>query len=159
MPGKVIRFCFNGTKGRVEHTMVEAIYVNGTNTVQGGIKEGGVTTPRKSLCAARRALLDPWRGDGEHAGGDKVMLDDIFLPNPAERKYLEQRMNAQALSLVASQPIAGSRRSSSQDRRSRHGSQSTRIRANAKHDHAASDDQRGYRWFPGISEIRALPPS
>ena len=31
---------FNGTKGRIEHTIVEGVYVNGTDTVQGGIAEG-----------------------------------------------------------------------------------------------------------------------
>ena len=78
---------FNGTKGRLEHTIVESVYVNGTDTVQGGVAEGGVTTRVIPLRGAARDVV-PWSAAGDHGGGDRLMLEDIFLPDPAEDKYL-----------------------------------------------------------------------
>ena len=78
---------FNGTKGRIEHTIVESVYVNGTETVQGGIAEGGVTTRVIPLRGAARDVV-PWSAVGDHGGGDRLMLEDIFLPNPPADKYL-----------------------------------------------------------------------
>jgi predicted dehydrogenase len=78
---------FNGTKGRLEHTIVESIYVNGTDTVQGGIKPGGVTTRVYPLRGPMREV-EPWTGAGGHGGGDAVMLNEIFGANPAADKYL-----------------------------------------------------------------------
>jgi len=77
---------FNGTKGRLEHTIVESVYVNGTETVQGGIAEGGVTTRVIPLRGTAREVV-PWSAVGDHGGGDRLMLEDIFLPEPAEDKY------------------------------------------------------------------------
>jgi predicted dehydrogenase len=78
---------FNGTKGRLEHTIVEQVYVNGTATVQGGIQEGGVTTRVVPLRGAPRTV-EPWTGEGGHGGGDQVMLRDIFQPDAPADKYL-----------------------------------------------------------------------
>ncbi len=77
---------FNGTLGRVEHTIVEQVYVNGTDTVQGGIADGGITTKVIPLRGEAREL-EPWTGTGGHGGGDKVMLDEIFLPSSPADKY------------------------------------------------------------------------
>ncbi len=77
---------FNGTKGRLEHRIVESTYINGTNTVQGGIAENGVTTRVIPLRGAPRDI-PAWTGTGGHGGGDKVMLDEIFLPAPEPDKY------------------------------------------------------------------------
>jgi predicted dehydrogenase len=71
---------FNGTKGRLEHSIVEQVYVAGGNMVQGGIAEGGVQTRVMPLRGAPRQV-EPWTGTGGHGGGDKAMLDDIFLPD------------------------------------------------------------------------------
>ncbi|HEX9784389.1 MAG TPA: Gfo/Idh/MocA family oxidoreductase [Opitutaceae bacterium] len=81
------QIAFNGTKGRLEHSIVESIYVSGTDTVQGGIAEGGVKTRVIPLRGAAQDI-EPWTGTGGHGGGDKVMLDDIFLSNPPPDKYL-----------------------------------------------------------------------
>jgi predicted dehydrogenase len=71
---------FNGTKGRLEHSI-------------GAPKPGGQPVSG----AARIALIplrgpareiEPWTGVGSHQGGDKVMLEDLFLPSPAPDKYL-----------------------------------------------------------------------
>ena len=78
---------FNGTRGRLEHTIVESVYVNGTDTVQGGIAEGGVTIRIVPLRGAARDI-QPWTAVGDHGGGDRLMLEDIFLPEPPADKYL-----------------------------------------------------------------------
>ncbi len=78
---------FNGTKGRLEHSIVEKVYINGTDTVQGGIQDGGVTTKVYPLRGPVREVR-PWTGAGSHGGGDAVMLREIF-GSPAETdKYL-----------------------------------------------------------------------
>jgi predicted dehydrogenase len=78
---------FNGTKGRLEHTIVEQIYVSGTNTVQGGIAPGGITTRIVPLRGPAR-VIEPWTASGGHGGGDQVMLDEIFRPGQTSDKYL-----------------------------------------------------------------------
>lgn len=78
---------FNGTKGRLEHTIVEQTYVNGTDTVQGGIADDGITTRVIPLRGSPRKL-EPWTGVGGHGGGDKVMLDEIFLSDAPADKYM-----------------------------------------------------------------------
>ena len=78
---------FNGTQGRIEHAMVESVYVNGTETVQGGIADGGVTIRVIPLRGEARTIV-PWSAEGDHGGGDRLMLEDIFLPNRAVDKYI-----------------------------------------------------------------------
>ncbi len=76
---------FNGTKGRLEHTIVEQIYISGTGADQAASDR--VSTRVIPLRGGVRQV-EPWSGTGGHGGGDKVMLDDIFLPNPQQDKYL-----------------------------------------------------------------------
>ncbi|MBI5382988.1 MAG: Gfo/Idh/MocA family oxidoreductase [Opitutae bacterium] len=93
------QIAFNGTKGRLEHSAVESIYVNGTDSVQGGIKTGGITTRVIPLRGAARDFT-PWTASGGHGGGDKVMLDDLFLPTAPADKYLraaDERAGAASL--------------------------------------------------------------
>jgi predicted dehydrogenase len=78
---------FNGTKGRLEHTIVESVYVNGTETVQGGIAQDGVKIRVIPLRGSARDLT-PWHAEGDHGGGDRLMLEDIFRPENAADKYL-----------------------------------------------------------------------
>jgi predicted dehydrogenase len=78
---------FNGTKGRLEHSIVESVYVNGTETVQGGVAEDGVKIRVVPLRGAGYDIK-PWSAAGDHGGGDRLMLEDIFLPSPAADKYL-----------------------------------------------------------------------
>lgn len=78
---------FNGTKGRLEQTTTERIYVSGTNTVQGGLADGGVKTRILPLRGPARDI-EAWSAEGAHGGGDNVLLDDLFLPNPPADKYL-----------------------------------------------------------------------
>lgn len=78
---------FNGTKGRLEHTIVEQIYVAGTNQVQGGVAKDGVKTRIIPLRGAPRDI-EPWSGEGSHGGGDAVMLADLFSLESKPDKYL-----------------------------------------------------------------------
>ncbi|MBE2212545.1 MAG: Gfo/Idh/MocA family oxidoreductase [Opitutaceae bacterium] len=80
------QIAFNGTKGRLEHSIVEQIYTAGTNQVQGGIAEGGVKTRVIPLRGPAKDY-QPWTGTGGHGGGDKALLDDIFVINPPADKY------------------------------------------------------------------------
>lgn len=77
---------FNGTQGRLEHSIVESVYINGTETTQGGVAQDGV---RIRLIPLRGAAQDltPWSAAGDHGGGDRIMLEDIFLPSPPADKY------------------------------------------------------------------------
>ncbi len=78
---------FNGTLGRLEHTVVERAYMSGDGTVQGGLARGGVTTRTLPLRDSPTEHT-PWKSEGPHAGGDKLMMEDLFLPNQPADKYL-----------------------------------------------------------------------
>lgn len=81
------QIAFNGTRGRLEHSIVEQVYVNAGGGVQGGIAAGGITTRLIPIRGAAQTI-EPWKGEGGHGGGDTVMLDDIFLPSPPADKYM-----------------------------------------------------------------------
>lgn len=92
---------FNGTKGRIEHTIVESVYVNGTETVQGGVADNGVSIKVIPLRGTPRELK-PWSAEGDHGGGDRLMLEDIFLPSPTPDKYLraaDERAGASSIAV------------------------------------------------------------
>jgi predicted dehydrogenase len=78
---------FNGTKGRIEHSIVESVYVNGVESSQGSIAPDGVKI-RVVPLRGQGYEIEPWSAEGEHGGGDRLMLEDIFLPHPAPDKYL-----------------------------------------------------------------------
>lgn len=71
---------FNGTKGRLEHSVGAPL--------PGGRPAKGV--PRISVIPLRGPAreIEPWTGVGSHQGGDKIMLEDLFLPSPPADKYL-----------------------------------------------------------------------
>ena len=78
---------FNGSLGRIEHSIVEQVYVSGADMVQGGTAKNGVTT-RVIPLRGEAQDIEPWRGEGGHGGGDSVMLDALFLPQAPEDKYI-----------------------------------------------------------------------
>ena len=78
--------CFNGTKGRLEHVMQEKVSVNGDGSVPGALKSDGTTIKIYPLRDAAYSV-PIWSGEGAHGGGDKVMLDDLFLPVKPADKY------------------------------------------------------------------------
>lgn len=75
---------FNGTKGRIEHSIVEQAGVAGADETQGKIKDDGVTTRIIPLRGDPREI-EPWTGTGGHGGGDDVMLTEIFGDAPADK--------------------------------------------------------------------------
>ena len=104
---------FNGTKGRIEHTIVEGVYVNGTDTVQGGNRGRRRDHTGHSAARPARASSRPGPAPASHGGGDHAMLKDaIFLPVPPVDKYLrasDERGGAASDSRSASRPTAASR--------------------------------------------------
>lgn len=104
------QIAFNGTKGRLEHGMVEQIYVAGGDMIQGGVDDDGVTIRVIPLRGAVREVT-PWKASGGHGGGDKLLLDDIFLRDAPADKYLrttDQRGGAAsiAVGVAANQSMA-----------------------------------------------------
>jgi len=82
------RIAFNGTKGRLEHGIQEKVYVFGDGSTPGAVaKEGTYIRIFPLRAPAYEVPLWP-AGQGGHAGGDKVMLDDLFLPTKPADKYL-----------------------------------------------------------------------
>lgn len=78
------RIAFNGTKGRIEHSIVEQAGVAGADETQGKIKDDGVTTRIIPLRGGPREI-EPWTGTGGHGGGDDVMLTEIFGDAPPDK--------------------------------------------------------------------------
>lgn len=75
---------FNGTKGRIEHQVVEAAFVAGASRAQ----EDDKISTRVIPLRGKPRELEPWTGAGGHGGGDAVMLADIFDPNAAKDPML-----------------------------------------------------------------------
>jgi predicted dehydrogenase len=73
---------FNGTKGRLEHRIVESAGVAGANEVQS--KSNNVQIRVIPLRGNPRDI-EPWTGTGGHGGGDDVMLKEIFGDAPADK--------------------------------------------------------------------------
>jgi predicted dehydrogenase len=79
---------FNGTKGRLEHGIQEKVTVFGDGSTPGAVKPGG-TYIRVFPMRAPAYEVTLWpEGEGGHGGGDKIMLDDLFLPQKSADKYL-----------------------------------------------------------------------
>jgi predicted dehydrogenase len=91
---------FNGTKGRLEHKMEEKMNLDSDASKPGAVKaEGTYIRVYPMRAPAYEVALWP-AGAGSHAGGDKVMLDDLFLPTKPVDKYLraaDQRAGAYSI--------------------------------------------------------------
>ena len=104
------QIAFNGTKGRLEHSIVEQIYMNAADgdDKQGAIKAGG-TVVRVIPLRDPATEHTPWKGTGSHGGGDVVMLNDVFLPNPPADKYQrdsDERGGAESILIGAAANIS-----------------------------------------------------
>ncbi|HEX2852686.1 MAG TPA: Gfo/Idh/MocA family oxidoreductase [Opitutaceae bacterium] len=75
---------FNGTLGRIEHSTVEKVYE--PEAAKAGGLEKGITIRVIPLRGPARSIT-PWVSEGGHDGGDKPMLDDIFLPSMPPDKF------------------------------------------------------------------------
>lgn len=84
---------FNGTKGRLEHRIVEQAGAAGAGEVQS--KSAGVSLRVIPLRGAPRDI-EPWTGTGSHGGGDDVMLGEIFGDAPVDkyRRAADERAGA-----------------------------------------------------------------
>ncbi len=78
---------FNGTQGRLEHKCEESIYVSGDGTVPGALVGDG--TYIRIFPLRKPAYEVPiWQSEGGHGGGDKPLLEDLFLPARPADPYL-----------------------------------------------------------------------
>jgi len=84
---------FNGTKGRLEHRIVETGGSAGAAVVQSASE--GVSIRVIPLRGQPRDIT-PWTGAGAHGGGDDVMLNEIFGTAPADkyRRASDERAGA-----------------------------------------------------------------
>ena len=80
------QIAFNGTKGRLEHEIVEQAFTAGA-TLPPGAEKDRVRTRLIPLRGTPQEL-EPWTGTGGHGGGDNVMLSEVFgtaAPDPYKR--------------------------------------------------------------------------
>lgn len=84
---------FNGTKGRLEHRIVEKVGAAGAGEIQS--KSAGVYTRIIPLRGEPRDI-EPWSGVGSHGGGDDVTLTEIFGDGPADpyKRISDERAGA-----------------------------------------------------------------
>ena len=87
MPWEGYMVTFNGSKGRLEHICQETVYVSGDGSVPGQLVPEGTTTRIYPLFGSGYEVKI-WQAEGGHGGGDPILLDDLFNPNPATDKYL-----------------------------------------------------------------------
>lgn len=77
LPWEGYRIAFNGTKGRIEMTVIEKSYVNsGGEKSQEGALKGQSITVFPMFAAPYEVGIE--EGIGGHGGGDPVLLNDIF---------------------------------------------------------------------------------
>ncbi len=85
LPWEGYRIAFNGTKGRIEMTVIEISYVNsgGEKAQEGALKDKTITV---FPMFAEPYEVDVEEGLGGHGGGDPVLLNDIF-GTPQKDRY------------------------------------------------------------------------
>ncbi|MBN1461494.1 MAG: Gfo/Idh/MocA family oxidoreductase [Armatimonadetes bacterium] len=79
--------CFNGSKGRLERKEVESSYVSGDGKTPHKVAQDQ-SYVRVYPHFGEPYTLEEWTGEGGHGGGDPLLLDDIFSPEPQPDKYL-----------------------------------------------------------------------
>ena len=80
---------FNGTKGRLEHGIDERL-PHGNPSNLPSIERVDESFIRIVPLRAPAYDVNVWEGTGDHAGGDAVMLNDLFLPQKPADKYMRQ---------------------------------------------------------------------
>lgn len=68
---------FNGTRGRLEHRIVEGGATSAGATNYQGEESDAVLT-RVIPLRGKPQVIEPWTGAGGHGGGDNVMLTEVF---------------------------------------------------------------------------------
>ena len=82
---------FNGTRGRLKHSIVEATYVNGDGGAQGAVVEGGVTVRVIPLRGPARDLA-PWSAEGSHGGRRQRMQGANVVRHDSSLGYFLSRV-------------------------------------------------------------------
>jgi len=72
---------FNGARGRLEHRACENTYISGDGSVPGELARGNVSITRIGAFASPQEI-EVHTGAGGHGGGDRLLLDDVFSPDP-----------------------------------------------------------------------------
>jgi predicted dehydrogenase len=97
MPWEGYSIRFNGTKGRLEHHLVEESYLNA---------DGSIPGQKKALSTlliphfGKPVEVTPWSSDGGHGGGDEALIRDILAAEPGPDPYLraaDQRAGAYSI--------------------------------------------------------------
>jgi predicted dehydrogenase len=95
------RVIFNGTQGRLEHTIKEKIYINdGSNKDQGTVKAGGTEIKVFPLRGSARLVEPDEGGIGGHGGGDGILQTDLFGLTTIEdelKRAADQRSGAYSI--------------------------------------------------------------
>ena len=87
MPWEGLTINFNGTRGRLEHKVVETSYINADGTIPGQtVKKGTYTRIIPHFGPSYEVEL--WTGAGGHGGGDSLLLRDIFGAEPRDDPYM-----------------------------------------------------------------------
>ena len=79
---------FNGTAGRIEHSLVESVYRDGREVAP--TPSGPEVRTRVIPLRGPAEELTPWRADGDHGGGDRLMLEEILAPGAVADPYLRR---------------------------------------------------------------------
>ena len=90
---------FNGTKGRLELKEEEKVFTSKDGSLPRAIKGDG-TYIRIYPLRAPAYEVEVWKGEGSHGGGDRVMLEDLFLPGKNTDKHqraADQRSGAYSI--------------------------------------------------------------
>jgi predicted dehydrogenase len=75
---------FNGTRGRLEHRIVEGGATSAGATNYQGEESDAVLT-RVIPLRGKPQVIEPWTGAGGHGGGDSVMLTEVFGSAAADK--------------------------------------------------------------------------
>jgi predicted dehydrogenase len=75
---------FNGTRGRLEHRIVEGGATSAGATNYQGEDSDAVLT-RVIPLRGKPQVIEPWTGAGGHGGGDSVMLTEVFGSAAADK--------------------------------------------------------------------------
>jgi len=87
MPWEGYIIVFNGSKGRLEHTCQETVYVSGDGSIPGKLVPEG-TKIKVYPHFQGGSEVEVWQAEGGHGGGDPILLNDLFQPYPSKDKYM-----------------------------------------------------------------------
>jgi predicted dehydrogenase len=87
MPWEGLTIAFNGSKGRLEHTQQESVYLNGDGSIPGTLLADATRT-RIIPHFQSGYTVEAWKGEGGHGGGDPLMLEQLFAPAAPADPYL-----------------------------------------------------------------------